>query len=175
MEGTKFKTLYCGEVIVSRYINCEKVEVKFLDTGTTLTTKKAVLVGSERPRLRDPLAKTVFGVGCIGVGPHKAHKKGGADTKPYSIWRAMLRRCYYRGSKHHQPSYEGVTVAEEWLNFQTFAEWFEANYPKDGKRYQLDKDVLDVNAREYSPKTCSFVTQQENLAARRDRRNISKL
>jgi hypothetical protein len=170
MVGQKFKTQNCGDVIVTQYTNCKNVTICFIDTGTTLKTKKEVLLRSDRPRFRDPLAKTVFGVGCIGVGEHKAHTKEGADTKAYSIWRAMLRRCYYRGSKHHQRSYEGITVCEEWLNFQTFAEWFEENYPTDGKRCQLDKDVITPGNKVYSPKTCSFVTQQENLAARRYRR-----
>lgn len=171
MVGQKFKTQNCGDIVVTKYENAESVYVTFTDTGTTIRTAKRVLVRSNRPRLRDPLAKTVFGVGCIGVGPHKAHEKQ-ADTKAYSIWRAMLRRCYYRGSKHHQRSYEGVTVCEEWLNFQAFAEWFEQHHPKDGKRYQLDKDYLNPSAKEYSPENCSFITQQENLAARRDRRQL---
>lgn len=165
MVGQKFKTLNSGEVVVKAYINAENVVVEFLDTGTVTTTAKRTLVGRDRPRLRDPLAKTVFGVGCIGIGRHKAHVKR-ADTKAFSIWRAMLRRCYYRGGRHHQSSYEGVTVCEEWLNFQVFAEWFELHYPKDSARYQLDKDKLNPKAKEYSPNNCSFISQQDNLAAR---------
>ncbi len=170
MVGQKFKTQNCGDVVVSQYNNNKSVIVTFIATGTMLETKKEILIRSDRPRLRDPLAKTVFGVGCIGVGEHKAHTKG-ADTKAFSIWRAMLRRCYYRGSQHHQPSYEGGRVAKEWHNFQTFAEWFEENYPTDGKRYQLDKDIITPGNKVYSPKACSFVTQQENLASRKFRRD----
>lgn len=170
MVGQKFKTQNSGDVVVTQYTDNKSVTVRFIATGTTLKTKKEVLVRSDRPRLRDPLAKTVFGVGYIGVGQHKAHTKG-ADTKAFSIWRAMLRRCYYRGSQHHQPSYEGGIVAEEWHNFQTFAEWFEQHYPKDGGKYQLDKDILVPGNKIYSPKTCSFVTQRENLAGRKFRRD----
>lgn len=170
MVGQKFKTQNCGDVVVTQYTNNKSVSVRFVDTGTTLKTKKEILVRSDRPRLRDPLAKTVFGVGYIGVGQHKAHVKG-ADTKAFSIWRAMLRRCYYRGSQHHQLSYEGGTVAEEWHSFQTFAEWFGQHYPTDGGRYQLDKDILIPGNKVYSAKACSFVTQRENLASRKFRKD----
>ena len=166
MIGQTFQTKHCGPVTVAAYKNRENVWVVFTNTGHTIKTTKDRLTKSDRPALRDPLAPTVFGVGCIGKGPHKAHHKG-ADTKPYQTWRAMLRRCYYRGSEHHQRSYEGVTVCQEWLNFQTFAAWYDANYPSDGGKYQLDKDIVHPDAKEYSPHTCTFVTQQENLAARR--------
>mgnify|MGYP001774211399 CR=1 FL=1 len=165
MIGQVFTTQHCGDVVVHEYKNRDNVFVTFLNTGTEIRTTKARLLGSDRPRLRDPRAPTVFGVGCIGVGPHKAHEKG-ADTKPFGVWRAMLRRCYYRGGKHHQPSYEGCSVAPEWHDFQTFAQWFEDNYPKDGGRYQLDKDTIVPGNKTYSPDRCRFVTQLDNLAAR---------
>jgi hypothetical protein len=168
MIGQVFKTESCGAVVVSDYKNRENVTVVFVDTGYSLTTKKDVLVRRERPRLRDPLARTVFGVGFIGVGPHKAHHKG-QDTKPFSIWRAMLRRCYYRGGAHRQASYDGCAVDPVWHNYQTFAAWFVEHYPQDGRRYQLDKDMRVPGNKTYGPQYCQFVTQQENLAARRGR------
>lgn len=165
MIGQQYKTMHCGTATVVEYKNRDNVTVEF-ETGYRLVTTKDVLTKSKTPRLRDPLAKTVFGVGRIGVGPHKAHAKG-ADTKAFSIWRAMLRRCYYRGAKHHQKSYEGKTVCPQWHDFQTFAAWFEVNYPTDGGAYQLDKDIKAGRSDTYSPETCSFVTLQQNLAARR--------
>lgn len=166
MMGQEFETQNCGRVVVCDYKNRENVTVTFLNTGYVLKTTKDRLTKSDKPRLRDPLAPTVFGVGHIGIGPHKAHDRG-ADTKPYAIWRAMLRRCYYRGSKHHQPSYERCDVAPIWHDFQAFADWFAKNYPDDGGRYQLDKDTIVEGNRTYSPGRCRFVTQAENLAARK--------
>ena len=78
----------------------------------------------------------------------------------------MLRRCYYRGARHHQKSYDGVTVCPAWRNFQVFAEWFEANYPRDGGAYQLDKDFKVPGNTVYGPDTCAFVPQAANLLAR---------
>ena len=154
MRGKVFDTLHCGRIVVHEYVNYKEIKVTFLDTGHALTTTKRVLLGPSKPRLRDPLAKTVFGRGCIGIGSHKAHVKQ-TDTKSFSIWR------------------EGCTVAEEWLNFQAFAQWYEDNYPKDGARYQLDKDTILKNNKQYGPSTCRFVTQLENLAARRFKRDRS--
>lgn len=155
---------HCGPFEVTEYINADCVTVVFLNTGTKLQTKLKT-VNSPSPRLSDPLAPSVFGVGRIGVGEYLAHSKG-ADTKEYSIWRAMLRRCYYRGDGVPRKKYDGVTVCEEWLDFQIFARWFHMNYPTDGGRYELDKDALDPGAREYSPRTCSFITKQHNLSLR---------
>jgi len=164
MFGRQFTTKHCGDVIVCEYKNTKDVTVVFIDTGTILKTSKKVLSNSARPRLRDPLARTVFGVGCIGVGRHKAHD-GPADTKAFSIWRAMLRRCYYEPERTAWR--EGDTVADEWHDFQVFAEWLEYSYPEDGGKYQLDKDLVIEGNKRYSPEACRFVTQKENLAGRR--------
>lgn len=169
MLNQKFETMHCGEVMVCDYQSAKEITVIFTATGTKIKTTKRVLTGSDKPRLRDPLAKSVFGIGCIGVGPYKAHQ-GPADTREFGVWRAMLRRCYYRRSKHHQRSYEGCVVADEWHNFQVFAKWFRENYPDDGGRYQLDKDTLFPGNKVYSPERCRFVTQAENLSARRMRK-----
>lgn len=166
MFGNRYTTQHCGDVVVCEYKNSKNITVVFVDTGTTLVTTKRVLTGSDNPRLRDPLAKSVFGVGCIGVGKHKAHN-GRADTKAFGVWRAMLRRCYY--APERTAWREGCTVADEWLNFQNFADWFEQNYPADGGQYQLDKDIKIPGNKRYSPEACSFVTQSKNLAARRFR------
>ena len=139
MLGQTFDTLHCGKAMVCEYTNSKKIRVVFISTGHTLITTKRSLLSSSRPRLRDPLAKSVFGVGCIGKGRHRAHK-GPVDTKPFSIWRAMLRRCYYKPES--KPWREGCTVVEEWHNFQTFAQWYEDNHPNGGEHYQLDKDTL---------------------------------
>ena len=168
MNGQRFTTMYCGDVVVYDYKNSKEVLIVFIDTNTLMKTTKRVLTGSDRPRLRDLLAKSVFGVGCIGVGRHKAHENS-RDTKAFSIWRAMLRRCYYEPD--NKPWREGCTVVDEWFNFQVFAEWFEGNYPSDGMKYQLDKDLTILDNKQYSPEACSFVTQQENLNGRRFKRD----
>ena len=168
MENKRFTTQHCGDVVVTKYTNHRDVRVRFVDTGTSIRTSKRALTNTDRPRLRDPKAPTVFGIGRIGIGHHKAHE-GSADTQPFRIWRAMLRRCYY--GPEATAWREGYTVAEVWHDFQVFADWFEENYPRDGGSYQLDKDTIALGNKVYGPAVCTFITQQENLAARRFKRD----
>lgn len=159
----RFTTQTCGDVVVCEYVNHKHVMVIFVNTGHITKTSKRVL-SNARPRIRDPLAPTVFGVGCIGIGEHIAHDKGG-DTVPFRIWRAMLRRCYYKPERKAWRA--GQSVALEWLNFQTFAAWYKEHYPAHGTDYQLDKDIRVPGNKVYGPSFCKFVTRAENLAARR--------
>ena len=168
MFGKKILSKYCGVFVVIKYDKSDNVKIMFLKTGTVKNISKKTLF-SKLPRVHDPMAKTVFGKGCIGVGHYKAHFKG-RDTKAYSIWRAMLRRCYYEPES--KPWREGCYVDEKWLNFQNFASWFEGNYPRDGVRYQLDKDIKKPGNKCYSEDNCMFVSQIENLKARRFKNKI---
>ena len=75
----------------------------------------------------------------------------------------MLRRCYRMADRSYKTyGAKGVSVCSSWHNFQTFATWYEENYPKDGRTYQLDKDKLSGLVKIYSPETCVFLLPQEN-------------
>lgn len=101
--------------------------------------------------------KSVFGIGYIGYGKHKASIKS-KHTKCYSTWRGMLQRCYYQYNKFNS-TYKDIKVCEEWYNFQNFGDWFEENYVED---WQLDKDIICPDCKIYSPETCCFVPQEIN-------------
>lgn len=136
------------------------VKIKFLSTGyVSFFRKDHVLRGA----VKDPYYPNVFGVGFVGVGEFKAHENGN-DTKAYTVWHAMLSRCYSEYTQKKQPTYIGCTVVKEWHNFQKFAPWFYQNYPNDGNAYHLDKDIRIAGNRIYSPNACSFVTKKENNA-----------
>lgn len=109
----------------------------------------------------DMKQKLVYGVGISDKGKHPAsiNRK---PTKVYDTWRDMLRRCYVPKVQQKQPTYIGCTVCDEWLSFQEFAEWYYANYPEDGNKYQLDKDLKVIGNKVYSPETCLFVSSQVN-------------
>lgn len=77
----------------------------------------------------------------------------------YSIWSAMLRRAYSKNYKNRNPTYEGVTVCEEWHRFSVFKAWMET---QDWEGKQLDKDLLVPGNKIYSPDTCIFVSSQVN-------------
>lgn len=169
MNGQVFQTKHCGQCVVTNYINHKRIEVTFSQTGFKLFTRKRVLVRSERPRLKDPLARTVFGVGFIGVGPYETHVNG-KELMPYGRWKAMIRRCYYTYPDDPKPCYNGVTVCDAWHNYQAYAQWFEENYPDDGGKYDVDKDAKIVGNKVYSPEACSFLSRRDNCGARRLKR-----
>lgn len=101
----------------------------------------------------------VYGVGIYNSGEYTANLDG-KNSKPYSRWKAMLSRCYNPNDKCYA-SYggKGVKVCQEWLYFQTFAEWHRVHY-KEG--YHLDKDILVYGNKLYSPDTCRYIPKTLN-------------
>lgn len=92
--------------------------------------------------------------------------------KSYSIWNAMLSRCYNPISIKTDPTYIGCTVCNEWLTFSNFKRWFDENYVEG---YQLDKDILVKGNKIYSPDTCCFVPKEINTLLTYRKRNNSGL
>lgn len=89
----------------------------------------------------------------LGIGEYNSKHKS------YSIWKAMLQRCYNESFLKIRPSYIGCSVVDEWHNFQIFAKWYEDNYIEG---FVLDKDILFKNNKIYGPDTCCFVPSQIN-------------
>lgn len=77
----------------------------------------------------------------------------------YKTWRNMLQRCYDETQLKRRPSYKGCTVCEEWLTFSNFKEWMNQ---QDYFDKVLDKDLLFIGNKEYSPTACLFVSKQIN-------------
>ena len=102
----------------------------------------------------------------FGVGENDAHYAtqptvDGKQIKDpaYLAWAGMLKRAYDPKYHARYPTYVGVTVCEEWHSFSAFRTWWLANYRDDG---HLDKDLLVVGNREYSPWSCLYVPQWLN-------------
>lgn len=106
------------------------------------------------------MKKLILGVATNSRGKYKATIDG-KYTKAHSTWRSMLYRAYCPKVQARQPAYIGCSVADEWLEYQNFAEWFEAHeYSNHG--YQLDKDLLLPGNKVYAPDRCVFVPSQLN-------------
>lgn len=100
-------------------------------------------------------------VGCNSKGKHKSFENG-KHTKAYSVWRDMLRRCYDPNFQAKHPTYIGCTVDERWHDYQDFAEWhYNHDYSHEG--FELDKDLLILDNKNYSPETCCFVPRELNV------------
>ena len=105
--------------------------------------------------------KKIFGVGVndssfatnkIIDGKRKKHRA-------YSAWYHILSRCYNRQSLDKNPTYADVEVCDEWLNFSGFFDWWKDNHV-DG--WDIDKDLLKVGNRVYSPETCIYIPHEIN-------------
>ena len=107
---------------------------------------------------KSKLTPSVFGIGFIGVGDYKPSFNG-RNTKQYISWKGMLERCYSPKWHKEKPTYIGCTVCDEWLNFQAFAEWYDASYITG---FQLDKDIKLIGNKIYSPENCKFVSSGDN-------------
>ena len=83
-------------------------------------------------------------IGYLGAGRHKMqYPDTKTNTKTYMSWKNMLDRCYGKQNRNLHPAYFDIsTVCDEWLNFQTFADWYEEREYKCDGRLHLDKDIL---------------------------------
>ena len=77
----------------------------------------------------------------------------------YSKWFSMFVRCYSKNSLSAHPTYEGCSVCEEWHSFSNFKAWREC---QDFEGKVLDKDIISVGNKVYSPNTCTFVPEIVN-------------
>jgi len=63
--------------------------------------------------------------------------------------------------------YAGCSVSDEWLDFQSFAEWYLSNHIPG---FHLDKDILVPGNKIYSAETCGFVPVAINVCLSHSRR-----
>lgn len=153
--GKEFVTNEGYTLIVTNYINNKKVNATFKDCGLVVdTTIRNLTMG----QIKNPFHKSVYNKGFYGIGKYTA-RHGKQKTAAYIKWISMMNRCYDVKYHRKEPSYIGCVVCEEWLNFQTFAEWF---YQNNIDGYELDKDLLVKGNKTYSPETCCFVPKKLN-------------
>ena len=77
----------------------------------------------------------------------------------YAAWLKMFTRCYSKSSLTQHPSYIGCSVSKEWYVFSVFRQWMQI---QNWEGNALDKDILKVGNKLYSPATCCFVPSAIN-------------
>jgi hypothetical protein len=143
---------------IIEYQNYDNITVKFENDYITCSTYSNFKNGC----IKNPYDKTVYGIGFIGEGKYKANNNH-KQTRIYTTWTHMLRRCYNEKCQEKQPSYINCEVCEEWHNFQNFGKWYDENYYEvDRGRMHLDKDILNKYNKIYSPENCVFVPHTIN-------------
>ena len=102
-------------------------------------------------------SKLLHGVGVSDADYFVTKKENGKQVWrcPYhQTWKSMLMRAYSDKYKQKNPTYQDVTVCEEWHSFMRFRAWMEK---QDWEGKELDKDILFEKNKIYSPNTCVFV------------------
>ena len=145
----------------------KKCKIKFIKSGyeTTVNTKY-VQNGS---LVQDRLSPSICGVGITGDIP-----KDTLGNKLYGVWRRMIKRCY---GKNYAPSHKSqqIAVCDDWIYLSNFIAdvkkidgWNEEDFLS--KKIVLDKDKKTIlsNEKEYSVKTTSWISPEENSRYRKN-------
>ena len=91
------------------------------------------------------------------------------NLRIYTLWNAMLHRCYDEKVQEREPWYKGCYVCDRWFILSNFVEdiskipnydyW--KNHPNE--RIALDKDIKSNGKNKcYCLEQCQFVTMSEN-------------
>ena len=99
----------------------------------------------------------VLSCGCLGkesrLRSNTIH--GGSKTKLYRVWHSMKDRCTLESVsafKHYGG--RGISVCDEWKDYQVFHDWAMASGYKEG----LSLDRIDVNGN-YEPSNCRWASK----------------
>lgn len=158
--GLKFKNSVGDVITIIDAKDYRNMTIQFEDGGIVEGVNFNQI---QKGRIRNKNNKTVYGVGYHGYGIFKGIENY-KETKAYSLWHAMLKRCYCKKNLEKHPTYKDVHVCNDWHNFQNFAKWVEENwnYEYMDSSWELDKDILSDTKKIYSPETCCFVPTEIN-------------
>lgn len=158
--GEQMINKYGTKVKIIEYISANNITVEFQDDYKYRT--KTIYWAFKNNAVKNPYDKTACGVGYLGVGAYKPQTND-VRLPEYRLWKSVLNRCYGANNKKY-PCYRGVTMCDQWHNFQNFAKWYNENYYEvEGEIMNLDKDILIKNNKVYSPDTCIFVPKRINI------------
>lgn len=87
-------------------------------------------------------------------------------TRLYRIWKCMKNRCLNKNTNDYKKWYgsKGVTVCEEWLNFEPFCKWALAHGYKD----DLSIDRINPYGN-YEPSNCRWADAKTQANNKRKR------
>ena len=104
-----------------------------------------------------------YKINKIGITSH-----GETKTRLHKIWESMLARCEYQKHPHYNEyGGRGITVCEEWHNYNTFKDWAKDN----GYSENLTIDRKNNNGN-YEPDNCRWIT---NALQQRNKNNCQML
>ncbi len=148
---------------IVEYTNCHHIKVEFLHPAKSIVSSGYDKF--ERGEIKNPYAPTVYGMGYTGVSCPTSEEH--RQLKEYKTWQAVLQRCFDFKYKKRQPTYEEVTVCEDWLNYENFYKWLHSqdNFEqwKNNQDWHIDKDILNKHNKLYAPDKCTLVPKDVNV------------
>ena len=138
-------------------------KIKFVESGYEDSVRSDSISSGY---VKDNLSRSCCGVGMIGYINTREH------WKEYKIWEDMIYRCYSQTDKSYKYyGAKGVTVCDRWHRFDFFFEditkihGFNQDLFNQGK-LRLDKDILSIENKLYSPQTTMWVSDLTNQKRR---------
>ena len=157
-EGSKWLQSNGCYLEVVEFLGNSSFMVKFEDSPVFKADAKEFRKGAVKNKNKPQ----VYNVGYIGYGEFMSKNTSKKHTPEYEVWRGVIRRCYDENARQYNIyGGRGVTVCEEWHNFQNFAQWY-TSLPDYNKGFHLDKDLLDKSNTVYSPEKCTLVPPSVN-------------
>lgn len=136
--------------------------------GTNVAWKCRCSCGNiVRVRANSLLSGNTSSCGCGRIDAITIHN--GTHTHLFDVWRTMKERCLNKTYKGF-PNYggRGITVCDEWLDFENFRTWANSNgYREDAGRGKCTLDRIDVNGN-YEPSNCRWVDAKTQARNRRN-------
>lgn len=84
-------------------------------------------------------------------------------TKMNMTWYAMQERCKKGGSvQKRESTYVGCSIADEFMDYQKFGDWYSSQVGYGAENYDLDKDILFKGNKVYSSSTCVLIPRELN-------------
>lgn len=168
--GNKYLTNEGYEVVIIDYIDRHHVLIKFVSRPELQLW--STIQNIKRGQIKNPYHKTVYGIGYYGNGVYHA-RNNNIKTEEYIKWSSMFTRCYNEQYQKRQPTYIGCSVAEDFWNFQNFAEWYNKKKYKCNYPLELDKDLLYENNKIYAPNKCCLLPKEINSGINYQRHNTN--
>lgn len=162
LTGRRFGRLVCVERAPNSSCGAT-MWICTCDCGNTVTVQYANLTRG-----------ATMSCGCLNreKRAERNYKHGGdvrgKQERLYRVWHGMWERC----TKEHHISYQyyganGVTVCDEWKEYQSFREWAMSNgYDPNAERGKCTLDRIDPTGN-YEPANCRWTSMAEQNHNRR--------
>lgn len=158
-EGRFFESITSGQFEVVEYIDSGNVVIRFSDG-----TQTSVSSGNLRKGMVKNPNKIIklHGVAECDIGVDREDVE---VNKAYDLYGSLINRVYGKKFLIRNTNYRDVTVCDRWLKFSNFKSdilKMKGFQKSISDKWELDKDLLSVGNKIYSPETCCFVPKALN-------------